>query len=388
MKFTQGYWMIRPNFSMQYASQCVRVDKREKELHVLSACRPIYGRGDILDGGTLDVTFSAPMTNVIRVKVTHFAGTRLKNPRFQINETEVVPVIEETEQYASFTSGALTARVLKAAGQWNVEFLAGDKVITSSGFRGMGRALDKETGKAYMSDSLMLDVGECVYGLGERFTAYVKNGQSVDMWNADGGTASELAYKNVPFYMTNRGYGVLVEHTSDVSFEVASEKVERVQFSAEGETLVYDVIYGGTPKNTLDLYTAMTGRPALPPAWSFGLWLSTSFTTNYDEETTSSFINGMAERDIPLSVFHFDCYWMRGFNWCDFEWDQSVFPDPVGMLKRYHEKGLLSAAGSILTSVRQARCSRRAWTTAICSPKPTETSGRQTSGRPVWAFWT
>ena len=67
-----------------------------------------------------------------------------------------------------------------------------------------------------MSDSLELAVGETVYGLGERFTAYVKNGQRVDMWNADGGTASELAYKNIPFYMTNRGYGVFVEDTADV----------------------------------------------------------------------------------------------------------------------------------------------------------------------------
>ena len=54
-----------------------------------------------------------------------------------------------------------------------------------------------------------------------------------------------------------------MEDTSDVSFEVASEKVERVQFSAEGETIVYDVIYGGTPKAVLDGYTALTGRPAL-----------------------------------------------------------------------------------------------------------------------------
>lgn len=81
----------------------------------------------------------------------------------------------------------------------------------------------------------MLDVGECVYGLGERFAAYVKNGQSIDMWNADGGTASEQTYKNIPFYMTNRGYGVFVEDTSDVSFEVASEKVERVQFPPKGK---------------------------------------------------------------------------------------------------------------------------------------------------------
>lgn len=340
MKFTNGYWLIRPNFQMQYATQAVRVEKRPDALHVLSACRPIHHRGDTLDGGTLDVTFTAPRENIIRVTVTHFAGKRDNAPHFETYEEPVNAVIEENDETVSFTSGKLTARVQKGE-NWRVDYVAEDgRVLTSSAFRGMGRALDKDTGKTYMSDSLMLDVGECVYGLGERFAAYVKNGQSIDMWNADGGTASEQTYKNIPFYMTNRGYGVFVEDTSDVSFEVASEKVERVQFSAEGETIVYDVIYGGTPKAVLDGYTVLTGRPALMPAWSFGLWLSTSFTTNYDEKTATSFIQGMADRDIPLSVFHFDCFWMKGFNWCDFTWDEETFPDPVGMLKRYHDRGL------------------------------------------------
>ena len=339
MKFTNGYWLIRPNFQMQYATQAVRVEKRPDALHVLSACRPIHHRGDTLDGGTLDVTFTAPRENIIRVTVTHFAGKRDNAPHFETCEEPVNAVIEENDEMVSFTSGKLTARVQKGE-NWRVDYLADGKVLTSSAFRGMGRALDKDTGKTYMSDSLMLDVGECVYGLGERFAAYVKNGQSIDMWNADGGTASEQTYKNIPFYMTNRGYGVFVEDTSDVSFEVASEKVERVQFSAEGETIVYDVIYGGTPKAVLDGYTALSGRPALLPAWSFGLWLSTSFTTNYDEKTATSFIQGMADRDIPLSVFHFDCFWMKGFNWCDFTWDEETFPDPEGMLKRYHDRGL------------------------------------------------
>ncbi len=339
MKFTNGYWLIRPNFQMQYATQAVRVEKRPDALHVLSACRPIHHRGDTLDGGTLDVTFTAPRENIIRVTVTHFAGKRDNASHFETCEEPVNAVIEENDEMVSFTSGKLTARVQKGE-NWRVDYLADGKVLTSSAFRGMGRALDKDTGKTYMSDSLMLDVGECVYGLGERFAAYVKNGQSIDMWNADGGTASEQTYKNIPFYMTNRGYGVFVEDTSDVSFEVASEKVERVQFSAEGETIVYDVIYGGTPKAVLDGYTALTGRPALLPAWSFGLWLSTSFTTNYDEKTATSFIQGMADRDIPLSVFHFDCFWMKGFNWCDFTWDEETFPDPEGMLKRYHDRGL------------------------------------------------
>ncbi len=59
----------------------------------------------------------------------------------------------------------------------------------------------------------------------------------VDIWNEDGGTSSEQAYKNIPFYLTNRGYGVFVNQPERVSFEVGSEKVERVQFSVPGETL-------------------------------------------------------------------------------------------------------------------------------------------------------
>ena len=89
-----------------------------------------------------------------------------------------------------------------------------------------------------------------MYGLGERFGPVVKNGQTVDIWNADEGTSSEQAYKNVPFYLTSRGYGVFVNHPGAVSFEVASEAVSRVQFSARG-ALEYLVIYGPTPKDVL-----------------------------------------------------------------------------------------------------------------------------------------
>ena len=107
-----------------------------------------------------------------------------------------------------------------------------------------------------------------------------------------------------------------------------------------GEELEYFIIGGENLEHVLENYTTLTGKPALPPAYSFGLWLSTSFTTSYDEKTVNSFIDGMAERKIPLQVFHFDCFWMKGYEWCNFEWDDEMFPDPEGMLKRLHDKGL------------------------------------------------
>ena len=162
----------------------------------------------------------------------------------------------------------------------------------------------------------------------------------MEIWNEDGGTSSEIAYKNIPFYYTSGGYGVFVNHPGKVSFEVASEKVETVQFSVEDQELEYFLIYGPDPKSILEKYTALTGRPAPLPEWSFGLWLTTSFTTDYDEQTVNSFIDGFESRNIPLSVFHFDCFWMKGFEWCNFIWDETMFPDPAGMLKRLHDRGL------------------------------------------------
>ena len=248
--------------------------------------------------------------------------------------------VEETEDEIRYQSGRTTAVIDKRPNCWGIRFLDGERELTSTGYRNMAHMTNRDTGKTYMVEQLAIDVDECIYGLGERYTPFVKNGQVVEMWNEDGGTASEITYKNIPFYITNKGYGVLLDNEGDAAYEIASEKVERLQFSVEGERLDYYVINGSTPKGTISKYTELTGKPALPPAWSFGLWLTTSFTTNYDEGTTSGFIQGMADRDIPLHVFHFDCYWMEAYEWCNFTWDPKTFPDPAGMLKRYHDRGL------------------------------------------------
>lgn len=183
--------------------------------------------------------------------------------------------------------------------KWKINYYNQNEKLTASGHEYLGFIKTKKA-KIYIREQLDLDIDEYVYGLGERFTPFVKNGQSVDIWNKDGGTCTQQAYKNVPFYLTNKGYGVFVNHPEKVSYEVASENVSRVQFSVPGEKLDYFIINGPEPKGFLEKYTALTGRPALPPAWSFGLWLSTSFTTDYDEKTVNKFIDGMEERDIPL----------------------------------------------------------------------------------------
>jgi alpha-D-xyloside xylohydrolase len=339
MKFTDGFWRKRDGVTALHPAHVHDLSADTSSLTVYASTRRVQRRDDTLNAPVITLAASSPMPDVIRVRVSHFLGETPRRPDFTIESdpgTEVA--VRTVPGHASLTSGALTAR-FDTGPRFRLDFLAGDRALTGSGYKGIG-VIDTDDGGHFVHDQLDLAVGEAIYGLGERFGPLVKNGQSIDVWNEDGGTSSEQAYKNVPFYLSDRGYGVLVNHPGRVSFEVASEVVSRVQFSVPGQTLEYLVIYGPTPKEILRKYTALTGRPALPPPWSFGLWLTTSFTTSYDEQTVTGFIDGMAQRDLPLSVFHFDTFWMREFNWCDFEWDSRIFPDPPGMLKRLRDRGL------------------------------------------------
>ncbi len=339
MKFYLGHWMIKPEIEPLYAVEAYSVRNDSGALEVLAPTSRVYNRGCTMTAA-LNVRLSSPAEGVVRVDCVHHKGKRDTGPFVELFESPADVVIEENDGFASLTSGCLTARVMKKAGGWGLDFISGGVRLTGTGEKSLAYMRDTSSGRAYMTEQLDLGVGEYIYGLGERFGAFVKNGQVVEMWQGDGGTSSELAYKNVPFYMSNRGYGVFLNDLGDASFEVGSENVEKVQLCREGERISYMIIAGPTPKDVLERYTRLTGRPALPPAWSFGLWLSTSFTTNYDEQTVTGFIQGMEERSIPLSVFHFDCFWMKGFEWVNFTWDSDTFPDPAGMLARYKARGL------------------------------------------------
>lgn len=322
MKFTNGYWMIRDGVDALYAREAYELaaDATTESLNVLAPTSVVRGRYDTLNLPTFNVDITTPAEGVIRVCAERWQGAT-EYPGFPLNADEPGNRDYVTVQAngngdgevgvngadVTLTTGGLTVKVVKGA-PWNLTFIGEDgKVLTESAGKSLGRfklgaesnvtaqpvsefgvTMDgsaRDESDVFIAIQLHLSVGEDVYGLGERFGAYVKNGQSVDIWNEDGGTASEQGYKDIPFYMTSNGYGVLVNNRGHVSFEIGSENTEA---------------------------------------------------------TINSFIDGMAERDIPLAAFHYDCYWMREFHWCDFEWDKRFFGDIESTLKRLHEdKGYL-----------------------------------------------
>ena len=348
MKFSNGCWLQKEGYGC-FAPQEVYFTTVEKTK--VTMCVPTYHvvtRGDVLGNINLTMEITSPEEDILRIRTYHHKGAVIATPGFDIELTEELPLdVKDSDEKIEIKSGSM--RVVIDKKQFSMSFFRGDELITRSTGRDLaimktdwkGLAYDNgDNDETYMRQMLSLGVGELVYGMGERFTPFIKNGQSVNIWNEDGGTSTEQSYKNIPFYITNKGYGVLVNHPENVEFEVANEMVTRTQFSVKGGYLDYFIINGPTMKDVLTRYTDLTGKPSLPAPWTFGLWLSTSFTTNYDEKTVMSFVDGMIDRGIPLRTFHFDCYWMKEFHWCNFIWDDRVFPDPEGMLKRIKAKGL------------------------------------------------
>lgn len=248
------------------------------------------------------------------------------------------------------TAGSLQCTVSSEANTFDLRFEStSGKKVTSLSNRSVGYAWSPATAspkqledtsnlKHYIFTQTTLGVGEKIFGLGERFTEFNKRGQSVTLYNEDGGTSSEQAYKNIPFYLSSAGYGVFIDHAESLDLEIGSERSCRLQVSAETQRLKWFIIYGPTPKDILRKYAFLTGFAPRLPSWSYGLWLSTSFTTDYDEKTVTSFLDGMHERNLPVSVFHFDCFWLRPFHWCDFIFSEKDFPNPKEMMTRIKKK--------------------------------------------------
>ncbi|OCK73906.1 glycoside hydrolase family 31 protein [Lepidopterella palustris CBS 459.81] len=358
MKFRDGMWLVAEGKTVQYAEDIYAVTEREdgKALNLLCPTRKVYSRGDTLNLSTLNIEIEAQFDGVISLEVCHFSGSLRRGPNFDLypdGRPACDALIGKSSKGTTIASGALSVTVHPNQHTFDIRFHAtdGSKELTSLLSRSVGLAYSPAIGspkqvedisnlKHYIFTQTELGVGETIHGLGERFGAFNRIGQNIEVWNEDGGTSSEQAYKNISFWMSSRGYGVFIDTPEKIDLEIGSERCCRLQTAVESQRLKWYIIYGPTPKEVLTKYCILTGKPGKVPAWSFGLWLSTSFTTNYDEKTVTYFLEEMRARDIPVEVFHYDCFWLRAFHWCDFVFDSTYFPDPTGQMSRLKSANL------------------------------------------------
>ncbi len=333
MKIYNGMWLTHENLDVQYPKQVYTYEMKGDKLFLYCPFIRVYHRGNTLDGGMLTVEVTMHNNNFY-FEVVH--NRTYETSKFEVKRTVDNAVVSESDGVITF--GNEVSKLVVNMDDCQMDILYKDKFVTSIPAKGLSYITD-ENNKRYVMAATSNNVQEKIYGLGERFTEFTKNGQSVEIWNQDGGTDSDQTYKNIPFFVSTSGYGLFVDHSEQVDFELGSNLVSQNQFIVSNEELRFDVILNDSMKDVIGEYSKMTGQVPALPEWSYGLWLSTSFTTDYSEETVLEFIDGMIDRDLPFEVFHFDCFWMKEYEWTSFEWDKDQFADPKGLIDKIHARG-------------------------------------------------
>jgi alpha-D-xyloside xylohydrolase len=309
------------------------------EVELLLPGQKVNGRQDTM-APALTVRLSSPLEGVIQVAITHHAGTAPKSRDFALCPEGAAVTIEEREDCLIYRSRTCGSPRLHEKGAWGIEYRYDGRYLTRTGYRAMAYSTMRRPERANVQEALEISVGECVYGLGERFTPSSKTGRS---WRSGTRTAAPTASwptKNVPFYLTSRGYGVFVNEPGERGLRGGQRKRGTGAVCAPGRDppLLRDRRAGS--QGRADALRA-SDRPARAAARLVDGAVALHVVYHrLRRETVLSFVQGMADRNLPLSVFHFDCGWMQSFRWCDFEWDKEVFPDPEGLLKKLHERGL------------------------------------------------
>jgi len=182
-----------------------------------------------------------------------------------------------------------------------------------------------------------LSPGEKIFGCGESFTSFDKRGQKLVLWTDDAnGIQNQGEYKPIPFFMSNRGYGMFMHTTTPITCDFGHD------FSGVNSLMIGDdeldlFVFLGQPKDILDEYTKLTGKSPMPPLWSFGLWMS---RCTYNAETQVRDIAAKLRKNkIPCDVLHLDTGWFETDWQCDYEFSTTRFSDPKKMLADLRDEG-------------------------------------------------
>lgn len=191
-----------------------------------------------------------------------------------------------------------------------------------------------------VSESFHLRPDEHLLGLGEKFTPLDKVGQRIVTWTQDAfGSTSERSHKNIPFLMSSRGYGLLLDTGARVTWDLGVSSCQSYTITAEANALDAYVIVAPSFAEILEHYAHLTGLAPVPPKWTFGLWLSSTGAYR-DQATLERLVAGAEAHQLPVDVIHVDTWWMKWRLYCDFQWDREAYPDVEGLIAELTRKGL------------------------------------------------
>lgn len=205
------------------------------------------------------------------------------------------------------------------------------------------------------------DPDERFFGLGERFNALNQRGNTLDIrcyeQYRDQGTRT---YIPIPFLLSSAGYGVWVDSSRWMQFELATSTPDVWTLEADlgpDETLRLVWFTGDSPEAIIGKFSTATGPAALPPLWAFGLWMSSNEWNSQAraiQEVETSFRHEIIPSVIVLEAWSDEATFYiwndaeytprdggEAFRYGDFRFPpDGKWPDPAGMIDWLHERGL------------------------------------------------
>jgi alpha-D-xyloside xylohydrolase len=182
-----------------------------------------------------------------------------------------------------------------------------------------------------------LSPDEKIFGCGESFTALDKRGQKVVLWTDDAnGIQNQGMYKPVPFFLSNRGYGMFLHSSSPITCDFGNS-FHGINSLMLGDDELDLFVFLGSPKEILDEYTKITGKSPMPPLWSFGLWMSRC--TYNAEKQVREIAAKMRDNKIPCDVLHLDTGWFETDWRCDYQFSTTRFNNAPGMISDLKKDG-------------------------------------------------
>jgi alpha-D-xyloside xylohydrolase len=204
---------------------------------------------------------------------------------------------------------------------------------------GMALAFVERKGKNHRSTlSFHADHDEVFAGTGERFTKMDLSGRTFQLKNQDGqGVNNNRTYKNIPFFISSRMYGIFLHTTAYSKFSFADHSSRSIQLLAEEPLMDVFLIGGSSVEEVLKGYRSLTGFPSMPPLWSYGVWMSRM--TYFSADEVNGICNRLREEKFPCDVIHLDTGWFRTDWLCEWKFNPERFPDPKGFVQGLKKNG-------------------------------------------------
>ena len=200
---------------------------------------------------------------------------------------------------------------------------------------------------------LKLFPNEYFMGFGERLEGIAFRGKKMLNWISEG-QADTVPSPNpenqgnyrVPFYLSTRGYGLLLNENSCSLFDLGETNININEIAVWDQKLSFTVYTGATPTDIIKNYTEDAGRIfRTPEPWVFGVWMMAKNRNGFQTETDrSNYVAQLLRNDsIPCSaIWH--SYWSEKINnilGSGMKWDLDVakYPNYSTLVNNHHNEG-------------------------------------------------